>query len=97
MNRLIRISGGTASGKSTIAAEFAKKTNCLLLSHDRYYVDIEKPGNFNFDEPDAMDNALLVRHIADLISGKPVELPIYDFPTHSRQQEREGGRQSLSG
>ena len=38
----------------------------------------------NFDHPDAVDNDLLVNHLKKLNAGEPVELPIYDFKTHSR-------------
>src|SRR3989440_10084145 len=38
----------------------------------------------NFDHPDAVDNELLINHLKKLNSGESVELPIYDFRTHSR-------------
>jgi uridine kinase len=41
----------------------------------------------NFDHPAAIDNDLLVQHVRALKGGKAVELPIYDFKTHSRMAE----------
>jgi uridine kinase len=38
----------------------------------------------NFDHPDALDNALLISHLQELKAGRPIELPVYDFTTHSR-------------
>jgi uridine kinase len=38
----------------------------------------------NFDHPNSLETELLIEHIATLRDGKPVEVPIYDFSTHSR-------------
>ena len=40
MSTIIIMAGGTASGKTSIAAEFAQKHKCLIIHHDRYYKDI---------------------------------------------------------
>ena len=84
---IVIIAGGTASGKTSIAADFAEKHNCLIIHHDRYYKDILFPPDANFDEPDALDNDLLAYHLAELKAGRPVELPIYEFATHRRLKE----------
>ena len=54
MSTIIIMAGGTASGKTSIAAEFAQKHKCLIIHHDRYYKDILFPPDANFDEPDAL-------------------------------------------
>ena len=41
----------------------------------------------NFDHLDALDNDLLVNHVRRLKSGESIELPLYDFKTHSRLNE----------
>jgi uridine kinase len=38
----------------------------------------------NFDHPNSLETELLIRHIESLRDGKAVEVPIYDFATHSR-------------
>src|SRR5437899_12641518 len=38
----------------------------------------------NFDQADACDNELLINHLKKLNAGEAVELPIYDFRTHTR-------------
>ena len=86
---IILIAGGTASGKTTITTEFAKKYNILVIQHDRYYKDITQPEGHNFDEPDALDNDLLTKHLQLLKQGLPVELPVYHFPSHRRLPETE--------
>ena len=63
MSTIIIMAGGTASGKTSIAAEFAQKHKCLIIHHDRYYKDILFPPDANFDEPDALDNTLLAEHL----------------------------------
>ena len=89
MSTIIIMAGGTASGKTSIAAEFAQKHKCLIIHHDRYYKDILFPPDANFDEPEALDNALLAEHLKELKAGIPVELPIYHFPTHRRLRDTE--------
>lgn len=83
---VVGLAGGTASGKSTLAKRLVEHygSRCLLLSHDRYYFDVENPLDHNYDHPDALDSALCSEHVRLLRSGKPVELPNYDFATHSR-------------
>lgn len=89
MSTIMIIAGGTASGKTSIAEAFAEDQDCLIIHHDRYYKDILFPPDANFDEPDALDNDLLAEHIALLKSGKPADLPIYDFPTHRRLSNKD--------
>ena len=89
MTTIIVIAGGTASGKTTIANQFAQQYDALVIHHDRYYKDIPHPEGYNFDEPEALDNQLLVQNIASLKQGNPAHLPIYDFPSHSRLAETE--------
>ena len=86
---LVLMGGGTASGKTSIATEYAVRIDALLIHHDRYYKDIPHPLGYNFDEPDALDNTLLAEHMALLRAGLPANLPKYDFPSHSRLPETE--------
>ena len=45
--------------------------------------------DYNFDHPLAFDQAEIVRCLDCLRSGKAVEIPMYDFKTHSRCDETE--------
>ena len=61
----------------------------MYISHDHYYKDIshktlEERSKTNFDHPDSLDTELLVEHIQQLKLGNVVNLPTYDFKTHSR-------------
>lgn len=92
---LIGITGGTGSGKSTVANaiynSFGEKSICMI-SQDSYYKDqshlsFEERVKTNYDHPMAFDTDLLIRHLKDLIHGKSVEMPIYDFTIHNRTKE----------
>jgi uridine kinase len=92
---LIGITGGTGSGKSTIAKEICSrfKEDCIaMIEQDSYYKDqshlsFEERVKTNYDHPDAFDTELLVKHLKDLIDGKVINKPIYDFEMHNRKKE----------
>jgi len=92
---IIGISGGTGSGKTTVAngiLDTVKACEVVFIQQDSYYRNLkDMPLDFrqlaNFDHPDALDNDLLVNHVRKLRAGEPVELPIYDFRTHTRSNE----------
>ena len=89
MTTILLMAGGTASGKTTIATELASQQNAVLIHHDRYYKDIPHPRGYNFDEPAALENDLLVQHVRTLKAGLPADLPVYNFATHSRMPQTE--------
>jgi uridine kinase len=89
---LIGIAGGTGSGKTTLAAGLIGQLggDVAVLEHDWYYRDRSamteaERENVNYDEPAALDNSLLVQHLAELRAGRAVECPQYDFATHTRK------------
>ena len=93
---IIGIAGGTGSGKSTVSRKLAEglpHASVVVIDHDAYYRDRsdlspEERSQLNYDHPDSLDNDLLVRHLQEVRAGRPVEVPIYDFVTHSRRAER---------
>lgn len=86
------VAGGTGSGKTTVARailEAVGRGRIAFLEQDSYYRDIEWGSDgellhHNFDHPEALDNELLIAHLAALKAGHPVEVPIYDFVRHRR-------------
>ena len=89
MSYVIVFAGGTASGKTTIANQIIHHIDAIVLTHDRYYKDIEIQEGHNFDEPNALDNERIVEDIKSLKMRLPTEVPRYHFPTHKRLPEGE--------
>lgn len=89
---IIGIAGGTGSGKSTVArkvAEALPDASVAFLEMDAYYRDfrhltLTQLHHVNWDHPDAFDVDLLTRHLDALARGEPVDMPVYEFATHSR-------------
>jgi len=88
----IGIAGGSGSGKTTVAQEILGRVGAdriAFLQHDSYYKDLSglppaQRSELNFDHPNSLETELLTQHILVLRDGDPVEVPIYDFSTHSR-------------
>ncbi len=92
---IIGISGGTGSGKTTVAnrsLESAPASEVVFIQQDSYYrnltdLPLDYRGVANFDHPGALDNELLINHLRRLKAGEPIDLPLYDFKTNSRLNE----------
>jgi uridine kinase len=91
----IGVAGGTGSGKTTVALKILERVGFDLVAyvpHDAYYRDASdlppaERAQLNFDHPDSLDNDLMITHIRQLQASLPVEIPVYDFKTHSRTAE----------
>lgn len=92
---IIAIAGGSASGKSTVVEEIVaslKSVEITVICHDDYYKDqshmkMEDRLKTNYDHPSSLDNELFVRHLKDLLCGKTVQKPQYDFVNHTRKSQ----------
>jgi uridine kinase len=92
---VIGIAGGTGSGKTTIASKLAAAIppgRCVVIDHDAYYRDQSSLPQaerdlVNYDHPAALESTLLAHHLAELRAGAAVEVPIYDYATHTRRRE----------
>ncbi|KAJ1529518.1 hypothetical protein ONE63_006291 [Megalurothrips usitatus] len=92
---VIGICGGSASGKTTVAEKIIESLDVpwvTLLSMDSFYKVLNEKqheqaakNEYNFDHPDAFDFDLLAETLQRLKEGKKVEVPIYNFVTHSRE------------
>jgi len=91
---VIGIAGGTGSGKTTVANVILDRVGAdkiAFLTHDAYYKDLDhlpraQRDMINFDHPDSLETTLFVDHIKQLNHWQTVEIPIYDFTTHTRTE-----------
>jgi uridine kinase len=89
---VIGIAGGSGSGKTTVAQTILQRVGperISFLQHDAYYKDLSglppaQRVQVNFDHPNSLETDLLIKHISQLRKNQPVEVPVYDFSTHSR-------------
>ncbi|KAJ3605379.1 hypothetical protein NHX12_027426 [Muraenolepis orangiensis] len=102
---LIGVSGGTASGKSTVCAKIMellgqnkvdhRQRKVAIVSQDSFYRVLTPEqkakaakGQYNFDHPDAFDNELMYKTLKEIAEGRVVDVPTYDFVTHSRLENK---------
>lgn len=94
---LVGIAGGSGSGKTVASYHLASlfpAHKTTIISQDSYYKDRSdlapaERAKLNYDHPDALDFYLMRQHLKELLSGREVEVPRYDFTTHTRLQEKE--------
>ena len=90
---LIAIAGASGSGKTTLAERAAAALpEAAMLPLDAYYRDrpdatAEELEAVDYDAPEAIDAALLERHLLRLRAGRGIERPTYDFRTHRRTRD----------
>lgn len=92
---IIGIAGGSGSGKSTAVLNITgvlPSDEFSLLAHDSYYIDqshlaLEERAKVNFDHPSALETELLIEHLKPLKQGNSIEIPQYEFTTHSRTKK----------
>ena len=93
--KLIMIAGPSSSGKTTFSHRLAIQLAVSgIRPHpipmDNYFVDREKTprdenGNYDFERVDALDIDLFNQNMSDLLAGKEVELPEFDFRLGKRK------------
>jgi uridine kinase len=93
MARIIGITGGSGSGKTTIVRKIKEIVgDFAFIPQDNYYRSAEYVSNtninaFNFDHPSAFDTELIQDHLVELRRGRPIEMPQYDFVHHRRRED----------
>ncbi len=92
---IIGIAGGTGSGKTTVVNKIINsfpQGEVAVIPQDSYYKDLshipmEDRNKINFDEPDAIEWPLLVKHLQMLRDGRSIDMPTYSYLTCTRQPE----------
>lgn len=91
---VIGVSGGSASGKTTVANRIKEefKDSVELLSHDFYYLPhdelpLTERARLNYDHPNAFDTDRFINDIKQLKQSMPIERPVYSYVVHNRLPE----------
>lgn len=92
---LIGVAGGTGSGKTLFAKNIVNQLDSrqvAVVGLDAYYKNLDHlpmdaRNQRNFDHPEAFDWPLLKHQVEQFLSGNPLEIPAYDYHTHTRTAE----------
>jgi uridine kinase len=92
--RIILVSGPSSSGKTTFSKRLSVQLEVLgyksvQISMDDYFVEREETpkdehGNFDFESPEALDIPLFNSQLGDLLEGKEINMPVFDFSKGSK-------------
>ena len=89
---LIGVAGGSGSGKTTVVRRIVDaigSDDVVVLHHDAYYRDAshlppDERAAINYDHPESLETELLIDHLERLLDGYAVNVPVYDFASHTR-------------
>ena len=93
--RIVIVAGPSSSGKTTTTIKLgealeAEGLRLKALNVDHYFFDLDlhpkdASGDYDFETPEALDLHLIDRHLADLLAGREILTPFYDFGTGRRE------------
>lgn len=96
--KMVMISGPSSSGKTTTTIKLEQRLKreglkFVTLNVDNYFFDLEMHpkdefGDYDFETPQALDLALINKHLQLLSAGEEVSIPFYDFKTGKRRLDR---------
>ncbi len=92
---VIGVAGGSGSGKTTVIKKIIEtigSDDVMILQHDWYYkhyphLSFDERASLNYDHPEALETTLIISHLKELVDGRPVTAPQYDFSNHLRKEE----------
>jgi len=92
--KLVIVAGPSSSGKTTTTLKIGEKLaeknlSFVSIGLDNYFKDLEEHpkdeyGDYDFETPEALDLKLINEHLFDLLKGRTIKMPIYDFKTGKR-------------
>jgi uridine kinase len=92
--RLIIVAGPSSSGKTTTTIKLEQQLSregkkLKALNVDHYFFDLEQHpkdefGDYDYETPQALDIELINEHLEQLLDGKAVKTPHYNFHTGKR-------------
>ncbi|WP_270992604.1 uridine kinase [Streptococcus agalactiae] len=89
---IIGVTGGSGGGKTSVSRAILSNfpdQKITMIEHDSYYKDqshltFEERVKTNYDHPLAFDTNLMIEQLNELIEGRPVDIPVYDYIKHTR-------------
>ncbi len=93
--KAVMLAGPSSSGKTTSANRLATQLRVhgkkpILMSLDDYYIDRDKilpgpDGKVDLEHINTIDTELFGKHLAALLAGEEVELPVFNFKAGRRE------------
>lgn len=93
--KIVFIAGPSSSGKTTFSQRLAEQLkldgkNSIPLAMDNYFQDEEliprdKNGEYDFESINNVDIKLFEKHLIDMLAGKEVDVPEYNFKEHVKE------------
>ena len=93
--KMVLIAGPSSSGKTTFAQRLGLQLKIdglkpVTISVDNYFVErSETPrdenGDYDFENIEAIDLELFNKHLTDLLNGKTIECPEFDFASGTKR------------
>ncbi len=98
IRKIVMIAGPSSSGKTTFSHRLSIQLKAKGLSRihrgGQYFVNrVDSPqdenGNYNYEVLECLDVELFNQNMTDLLAGKTVEMPEYNFIKGSRSTTRD--------
>jgi uridine kinase len=96
--KMLIVAGPSSSGKTTTTTKIGevlkgRGIDFVLLNLDNYFKNLEdhpkdEYGDYDFETPQALDLPLINEHLFDLLHGKTIKMPFYDFKQGRRYLDR---------
>ena len=92
---IIGVTGGSGGGKTSVSRAILSHfpdEKISMIEHDSYYKDqshltFEERVKTNYDHPFAFETDLMIEQIKELLAGRPVDIPTYDYTEHTRSSK----------
>lgn len=92
---IIGVTGGSGGGKTSVSRAILDSfpnARIAMIQHDSYYKDqahlsFEERVKTNYDHPLAFDTDFMIEQLKELLKGRPVDIPVYDYKAHTRSDK----------
>lgn len=92
---IIGVTGGSGGGKTSVSRAILDSfpnARIAMIQHDSYYKDqshmsFEERVKTNYGHPLAFDTDFMIQQLKELLAGRPVDIPIYDYKKHTRSDK----------